>query len=177
MQQWMREVMNRELDSLFRALPPQEHDAVEVSGDIRGDYAWRSYVSTGYPGLDLCDRGLEPAATFSIVICEQVLEHVADPDTAVLNLKKMCRPGGRIVVSTPFLVKIHGHPGDYWRFTPQGLRGLLEKAGLRVEWVHTWGNRACVRQNLGRWLPYRRGRSLRNDPECPVMVWALATPP
>ena len=36
---------------------------------------------------------------------------------------------------------------DYWRFTPAGLRALLENAGLEVE-VGTWGNRECVVGNL-----------------------------
>ncbi|MDQ6909536.1 MAG: class I SAM-dependent methyltransferase [Actinomycetota bacterium] len=167
--------MNREIDILFQHLPPDTHDAVEVSGSLRSNLPWRSYTSLLYPQFDLCRKVQDPPyGPFDLVICEQVLEHVPDPVRAASNLRELCRPGGKLVVSTPFLVKVHGSPGDYWRFTPDGLRVLLEGAGLQVEWVHSWGNRACVRRNLGRWLPHRRWHPLRNEPDFPVMVWALA---
>jgi SAM-dependent methyltransferase len=54
-----------------------------------------------------------------------VLEHVPDPITATRNLLQLLRPGGHLIVNTPFLVRIHGSPGDFWRFTPDGMRLLL----------------------------------------------------
>jgi SAM-dependent methyltransferase len=170
----MREVMNRELHDILLGLPPDEQDAVEVSGDLRSDLPWRSYTAVGYPEFDLCDRAYEPERTYDVVICEQVLEHVTDPLAAVSTLAKLCRPGGRLFVSTPFLVRIHELPGDYWRFTPGGLRLLLESADLKVDWVHSWGSRRCAKANLGRWTAYRWWRSLRNEPDVPLMVWAAA---
>jgi SAM-dependent methyltransferase len=172
-QQWMRQTMNSEAASFFRALPPETHDAVEVSGRLRSELPWRSYTCHQYPEFDICSS-TPPPGNYDVVICEQVLEHVPDPALALANLRSLCRPGGKLFVSTPFLVRIHDMPGDYWRFTPDGMRLLLERAGFHVEWVRSWGNRSCVRRNLGRWLPYRRWQSLRNEKECPVMVWALA---
>jgi SAM-dependent methyltransferase len=171
--QWMRETMNREAADFFRSLPPESHDVVEVSGQLRSDLPWRSYATLEYPEFDICGSA-PPKGTYDVVICEQVLEHVPDPSLALTNLHSLCRPGGALFVSTPFLVRIHDMPGDYWRFTPDGLRLLVERAGMTVEWVHSWGNRSCVRRNLGRWVPYRQWRSLKNEKECPVMVWALA---
>ena len=56
------------------------------------------------------------------MICEQVLEHVVDPWAAAANLRGLCAPGGHVIVSTPFLIKVHELPSygmhDYWRFTP-----------------------------------------------------------
>ncbi len=102
------------------------------------------------------------------MICEQVLEHVPDPWAAARNLRELCLPGGRVIVSTPFLVKVHELPAygmlDYWRFTPRGLTTLLEGAGLEVESRGSWGNRQCVVGNLGRWSAYRRWHSLHNEP-------------
>src|SRR5215216_7491255 len=51
----------------------------------------------------------------------------------------MCRPGGLVLVNMPFLIRIHDHPGDYWRFTPDGSRFLLTAVGLDVQWVRSWG--------------------------------------
>ncbi len=57
-------------------------------------------------------------------------------------------PGGHVIVSTPFLVRVHeladyGMP-DLWRFTPRGLRVLLEHAGLEVDWPSTPGATASA---------------------------------
>jgi hypothetical protein len=47
-------------------------------------------------------------------------------------------------------------------------------AGFRTADIDQWGNRECVLANLDRWAPYAPMLSLENNPECPVMVWALA---
>jgi SAM-dependent methyltransferase len=171
--QWMRTVMNKDAADYLRALPPEQHEAVEVSGSDRAGLPWKSYVSLQYPEFDLCGDQL-PDRAYDVVICEQVLEHVPDLTKAVANLRRLCRPGGRILVSTPFLVKIHGHPDDYWRLTSSGVRVLLEGAGLRIESIKTWGNRQCARRNLRKWAPYRPWHSLKNDPDVPMVVWAVA---
>ena len=57
-----------------------------------------------------------------------------------------------MIVSTPFLIKVHELPmlemHDYWRFTPRGLRTLLERAGLDVVKVRTLGERELRRRQL-----------------------------
>jgi SAM-dependent methyltransferase len=171
--QWLREVMNRDTAAVFTSLGPDRLDVAEISGDLRANIAWKSYRSFGYPDWDLCTSDF-PEASFDLVICEQVLEHVPDPVAAVRSLRSMTREGGAVFVSTPFLLRIHGHPNDYWRFTPAGMERLLTDGGLRVDWVRSWGNRGVVRANFGRWAFYRRWRSLKNDPDLPIVVWALA---
>jgi len=175
LRQYVRESMNRDLVEWFREIGPPALDAVEISGDSRAGYGWRSYTTLAYPAFDLMTS--EPERQYDVVICEQVLEHVSDPDAAVRTLGRLARTGGRILVSTPFLIRIHGAPDDYWRFTPLGLRTLLERQGLVVETVRSWGNRAAVTSNLRRWSFYRPWRSLRNNPKLPVVVWAVARPP
>ena len=84
---------------------------------------------------------------YDVVICEQVLEHVVDPFLAAEHLFELCKPGGHAIVSTPFLIKQHELPlyglRDFWRFTPRGLRTLLERAGFEVDTVASWGNRSA----------------------------------
>lgn len=171
---WVREVMRRDIEALIELLDPSGLNVVEVSGGRRSGYPWASYTQLAYPEFDLCDPPATHGGHYDLVICEQVLEHVDNPVTAVHTLKALCAPGGMLLVSTPFLIRIHHHPADYWRFTPDGLRKLLECQGLHVEWVRSWGNRAAVRRNLRVWVHYWPWRSLKNDPDVPVMVWALA---
>jgi SAM-dependent methyltransferase len=174
LQQWAREVMNRDIEAFVESLDPRRLNVVEVSGKIRSAYPWASYTRLEYPKFDLCDPAPTHNGRYDLVICEQVLEHVENPVTAVGNLKALCAPGGMVLVSTPFLIRIHPHPNDFWRFTPDGLKKLLDCQGLRVEWVRSWGNRAAVRGNFRVWAPYRPWQSLRNEPDVPVVVWALA---
>jgi SAM-dependent methyltransferase len=176
--QWQRAVLNRAVDDHIESLGPEALTAVEISGEAHASRPWKRFVSLTYPDFDLC-APLGERERFDVVICEQVIEHVEDPCGAARNLRGLCRPGGQVIVSTPFLVRVHelyGMP-DYWRFTPRGLRTLLERAGLEVDTVGTWGNRRCVVGNLDHWPAHRRWLSLRNEPELPVQVWAFATNP
>jgi SAM-dependent methyltransferase len=177
---WQRQVMNAAVEARLAAAPVSSLDAVEISGDLHAHRPWGSYTALAYPDFDLC-APLTEERRFDYVICEQVLEHVEDPWAAVDNLRELCRPGGHVLVSTPFLVKVHEFPAygmlDYWRFTPRGLRTLLERFGLEVESVESWGNRECVVGNFTDWAAYRRWLSLRNEPDFPVQVWAFARRP
>jgi SAM-dependent methyltransferase len=172
--------MSRAVDRYIDSLRPSDRTAVEISGNSHAKRPWKSYSSLAYPDFDLCAE-LDGQPQFDVVICEQVLEHVVDPCTAVANLRRICAPGGRVIVSTPFLVKVHELPAyamhDYWRFTPRGLRMLLERAGLEVETVRGWGNRVCVVGNLSRWSAYRHWHPMRNERATPVQVWAFARNP
>lgn len=168
--------MNRDIATFLEDLGPAGSECVEISGSVHEARGWKRYDRLEYPAFDLCDPPTL-GRTWDVVLCEQVLEHVSDPCAAVRTLHDLARPGGWVVVSTPFLIRIHPSPTDYWRFTPAGLRVLLERAGLDVRSVERWGNRAAVRANLRRWVPYRRWRSLRSQELVPVVVWAYAQRP
>jgi SAM-dependent methyltransferase len=175
--QWQRIVMNEAIAAHIASLDPPSRRAAEISGDFHSEVPWREYASLNYPEFDLCapvgDRG-----GFDVVICEQVLEHVVDPFGAAANLRALSVPGGHVIVSTPFLIKVHELPlfgmHDYWRFTPRGLRRLLESAGLVVDSVETWGNLPCVLGNLRRWSSYRPFHPLDDESDLAVQVWAVA---
>jgi hypothetical protein len=88
----------------------------------------------------------------------------------------MLKPGGHLLVTTPFLIKVHEVPVDCSRWTELGMKHLLAECGFPIDgiWTGSWGNRACVQANFRNWA--RRGwfKSLANEPEFPVSVWALA---
>jgi hypothetical protein len=178
--QWQRVVLDREIAAYIDTLDPPTRSAAEISGESHARWSWREYTSLMYPEFDLC-APLEDRARFEVVICEQVLEHVVDPCSAAANLRGLTVPGGHVIVSTPFLIKVHELPmfamHDYWRFTPRGLRTLLERAGLEVVKVSTWGNASCVVGNFRRWPAYRPWQPLGDDPELAVQVWAFARNP
>src|SRR5262249_24577588 len=164
------------VDGYFRDLPAAKNRALEISGHFYGSHPWKHYESWHYPDFDLCRPG-PISETFDVVICDQVLEHVVDPCAAARSLFDLCAPGGHAVVAVPFLVRIHDAPGDYWRFTPDGLQLLLERAGFEVPEVQGWGNRRCVRANFPGWARPRRSGAPLNEPAFPVNVWTIARKP
>jgi hypothetical protein len=172
---WLRVVMNQETARLVRELDFKHASVLEISGLAWKDFGFARYVSVGYPGYDVCAGVLEEK--FDIIIAEQVFEHVLWPYRAVRNVFQMLNSSGAFLVTTPFLVRIHGHPIDCSRWTELGMRHLLAEGGFDIDRITTgsWGNRTCVRSNLLRWTPYNRWlHSLRNEADYPLQVWALA---
>jgi SAM-dependent methyltransferase len=181
-EQWQRvplvQAMHRHLDGL----DPSGLRGAEISGDAYAGKPWKTFTSLDFPDFDICaPLADDHREAFDVVICEQVLEHVVDPWTAVANLRDLVVPGGSVMVSTPFLIRVHELPAygmpDYWRFTPRGLRTLVERTGLEVAELGSWGNRSVIRGNFDLWPAYRRWHSLRNEPDLPVQVWAFARRP
>ena len=73
------------------------------------------------------------------IVCTEVLEHVLRPQQVIGECARLLRPGGHLILSMPFLVRIHADPGDYQRFTDNKLTCLLTDAGLTVETVRRQG--------------------------------------
>ena len=60
-------------------------------------------------------------ASFDLVLCLQVLEHVPDPAAAIRELRRVVRPGGRVLLTTHGVYPYHPNPEDLWRWTHEGL--------------------------------------------------------
>ena len=71
-------------------------------------------------------------ASFDAVLCLQVLEHVPDPAAAVRELRRVVKPGGRVLASTHGIYPFHPNPDDLWRWTHQGLEHLFR---TNAEWT------------------------------------------
>jgi len=62
-----------------------------------------------------------PDASFDHVVCVEVLEHLFAPHDAVAEMRRVLRPGGRLVASVP--------NAAYWRLRANLLVGLWNPAG------------------------------------------------
>jgi SAM-dependent methyltransferase len=121
---------------------------LDVGCGVKPYYPFFAGVAASYVGVDVVDN---PAAeligsvealpvedaSFELVLCTQVLEHCDDPAQAVRELRRVTAPGGRVLASTHGVQVYHPSPGDYWRWTHEGLRRLFEQnadwTSLRVE--------------------------------------------
>jgi hypothetical protein len=93
------------------------------------------------------------------------------------HVRQMLKPGGHLLVTTPFLIRIHDQPVDCTRWTELGLKHLLAECGFAIDDIRTgsWGNRACVTANFTEWPSYEPPlHSLDNEPNFPMVVWAPA---
>ena len=70
------------------------------------------------------------------VACYEVLEHVADPDRVLAEIRRVLSPGGVAELSMPFLYPVHDAPYDYQRWTRHGWDKRAMKAGLELERIH-----------------------------------------
>lgn len=61
---------------------------------------------------------------FRTVICMSVMEHVENITAFAKNLDILMEPGAMLIVSVPFVWRVHAYPDDYWRFTPKAIKYL-----------------------------------------------------
>lgn len=173
---WLRVVMYRECFAFIESLGPERLDVLEISGgpQWRRRFEFHSYTATEYPGFDVCADQLPQQ--FDMIIADQVFEHLPWPYRAGRNVLAMLKHGGYLIVTVPFLVRVHPSPIDCCRWTESGLSYLLQECGFAEANVRTgsWGNRACLKANLTHWRKRGLFGSLANESNFPVAVWAFA---
>lgn len=176
---WTRKVADEEVRRLVSALDPPRLSALEISGEVWRTFGFGSYRNTSYPEFNVMEEALPER--FDLVIAEHVFEHLLRPYAAGRNVLRMLLPGGHFLIVTPFLYRVHPDPVDCTRWTETGLRHFLAECGFPLEGIATgsWGNRACIEATFRREfrLFNRHRHSLANEPEYPVVVWALARAP
>jgi SAM-dependent methyltransferase len=102
------------------------------------------YVGIDLPGNPLADVFVDPSTNHSpladascdVALSIQVLEHVAEPDRYLAECHRLLKPGATLILSTHGHWMFHPDPIDYWRWTSQGLRITLERAGFEVVEMH-----------------------------------------
>lgn len=111
---------------------------------------------------------------FDSCLCVEVLEHVPDPAVVAREIARVLRPGGRALVTVPFVGELHHVPYDYRRFTLYGIRQVLEGAGLEVEDVKSRGNVPIVAGAVAARAVYRFAASeIRSDGSISTRPWAF----
>ncbi|MGH9966917.1 MAG: class I SAM-dependent methyltransferase [Pyrinomonadaceae bacterium] len=102
-----------------------------------------------HPAMINVDLGLGPAIhccakaeqlpfaseSFSLVMSQETLEHVRDPDSALREMNRVLRRNGTLYCQVPFIIGYHPGPTDFWRFSKEGIREVVERAGFTCEEV------------------------------------------
>lgn len=83
-------------------------------------------VMTGPYSIPLADESVDT------VISGQCLEHVNNPFKLVLECARILKQGGHMLLTAPFQWREHKYPIDTFRYLPDGMRALMEEAGITV---------------------------------------------
>lgn len=105
-------------------------------------YARESYALPIHTGT--LEQAALPAACFDVVTLWDVLEHLHQPTQSLLEVRRILRPGGWLVLRVPNLASWDARLfGESWSgldaprhlsvYSPATLRATLEKAGFCVE--------------------------------------------
>ena len=82
---------------------------------------------------------------YESVLLLNVLEHTPYPLKMLIEIYRILKVGGYLIISVPFLCPKHDMPHDYWRFTDDGLKSICERAGFKtkfVEFYYECGNKS-----------------------------------
>ncbi|MCI0401859.1 MAG: class I SAM-dependent methyltransferase [Gammaproteobacteria bacterium] len=85
------------------------------------------------------------------VVLLDVLEHLPRPEVCMREIRRVLRPGGKLVLQVPFIYPIHDAPLDFYRWTRFGLEALAEGAGFCIEDEVAFGQpleSACLLVNI-----------------------------
>jgi SAM-dependent methyltransferase len=173
---------HRQLRRVYAFLPADflaGLDVLQLSPDIGVDPAWfRSYEVSEYGGANSLDLQAidRPDARYDLVICNHVLEHVADDRQGLRELLRVTRAEGfvQITVPSPYTrattvdwgfpdARAHGHYRGYGRdFLARFGQARADARLLQVEvfdpvtdagsYVYLWtASEACARRLAG-WI-------------------------
>jgi len=177
-----RSVMQKTSRAWIRGLGPSGLDAAEIGGKWGEGFGFRSFQSFIRPQHDPCTGPFRDpegrVLKFDVILANQVWEHLDRPYAATRNVYRMLRPGGWFWVAVPFFLPFHAAPVDCSRWSARGLKNLLVECGFAETAIRAaqWGNRSAAARNLELpWPPVQRPEDdLNDDPDFPVMAWALA---
>ena len=112
--------------------------------DGRGDGAGLQTDAWDQSQLDIvCDITSipEPDASFDVVMCIEVLEHLPDPIRALRELARLLQPGGTLIITAPFCSLTHYSPYFYYTgYSRRFYEHWLGELGFEIEDMQYNGN-------------------------------------
>jgi len=69
--------------------------------------------------------------SYDVIICAELLEHVSDPIKVLKEAYRVLKKDGILLITAPFLFRIHADPYDYGRYTDNYWLENLSKIGFR----------------------------------------------
>ncbi len=131
-----RKLSTKNLERLCRKYATNQRTLVVHSEDVNyqpyfpNAYAVtkRTYVECDmYMDLYYKDLSKIPDNSYELVFCTGLLEHIPDPQRIVDDLRRICKVGGKVVVSASSVFSYHEGPDDFFHFTPYSMELLFSE--------------------------------------------------
>jgi SAM-dependent methyltransferase len=68
--------------------------------------------------------------TFDVIVLMNVLEHIRQPEKLMQTLRSLLKPSGLLIVTIPFLLKLHQQPYDFYRYSHHQIKEMGQRAGF-----------------------------------------------
>lgn len=102
-----------------------------------------------------------PDASFDTILLSDVIAHVYYPHRLWGEMSRVLRPGGHILLNTPFYYCLNETPHDYFRLTEFSLRRMAVDSGLNVVIIESLGGALSIlgdiNTRMARRIPYAGG--------------------
>ena len=73
-----------------------------------------------------------PDETFDFVLCTEVLEHAIEPVSLLIEMKRVLKTNGLLLITVPSMWGEHETPYDFRRYTSFGIKRIIEKQKLEI---------------------------------------------
>lgn len=73
---------------------------------------------------------------YNLIIGTEIIEHLPNPTNFFQRSNELLDENGLLLISFPFLFKVHPDPNDYYRFTLQGIEELSKEHFDIIDNIH-----------------------------------------
>ncbi len=112
----------------YQSLFTQVSNYLGVDYDSEGHNHTNENIDVYYNGVTLPFE----SARFDSIFTSEVFEHVFTLPQILPELNRVLKPGGKILITCPFVWEEHEVPIDYARYSRFALQDMLEKNGFTV---------------------------------------------
>lgn len=81
-----------------------------------------------------------PDESIDVILCTEVLHDLPEPDLFFLEVKRLLKKEGILIMTSPFVVPIVDGSYDHYRYTRYGLTYRIQKSGLEVKSIDEVGD-------------------------------------
>ena len=133
--------------------PP--HEQVDEWLFLNNDEGSQPDILTHLPNIPLESNSVD------VVLCLEVIEYIADYQKLLLEINRVLKKGGVLVLSFPFMYPLHADDKfDYYRFTEPLIRRELSGMFMINEFIRMGSIPAVFFDMIRAYLSYQTGKTL-----------------
>ena len=114
----------------------------ESVADLRKFFPGKRYLGIdkrlgkGVNAVEEVESLAHASQSVGTVLAFNCFEHVPRFWLGFQEIQRVLRSDGLLIISCPFYFRIHSFPNDYWRFTPEAFRLMLEAMPSKIIGYH-----------------------------------------